>query len=95
MVKIIAKNFVKQGKVEQVLILAKELVQETLKENGCISYEMYQSEGDENVLTMIEQWENKEVLKAHMASEHFKRIVPLMNEFMDKKPEMDIYKKVI
>lgn len=96
MVKVIAKNFVKLNKVKEVLDLVKELVDLTEEEeDGCIKYEIYQDENDENILTMIEEWENKEVLKAHMASEHFQRIVPEMNKYMEKQGEINIYKKVI
>jgi len=95
MLKVIAKNFVKKDKVEDVLRLTKELVEATVKENGCISYEMYQDEKDENILTMIETWENKEALKLHVTSEHFKRIAPSMSVFMEKPAEMNIYNKVL
>lgn len=95
MITIVAKNFVKDGKSEEVLKLSKELVEETVKENGCISYEMYQDEKDENILTMIETWENKEALKAHATSEHFQRIGKAMSIFMEKPAEMNIYNKVL
>ena len=95
MLKVIAKNFVKKDKVEDVLKLTKELVEATVKENGCISYEMYQDEKDENILTMIETWENKEALKVHATSEHFQRIGKAMSIFMEKPAEMNIYNKVL
>jgi len=95
MIKVVAKNFVKQDKVEDVLKIAKELVESTVKENGCISYEMYQDEKDNNILTMIETWDNKEVLKSHLTSEHFQRIVPAMSVFMEKPAEMNIYNKLL
>jgi len=95
MIKVVAKNFVKQDKVEDVLKIAKELVELTVKENGCISYEMYQDEKDNNIITMIETWDNKEVLKSHLTSEHFQRIVPAMSVFMEKPVEMNIYNKVL
>jgi len=95
MIKVIAKNFVKKDKVEEVLKLSNELVQETVKENGCVSYEMYQDVKDNSILTMIETWENKEALTMHSKSEHFQRIIPMMSSFMEKPAEMNIYNKVL
>jgi len=95
MVKVIAKNFAKEDKIEKVLELAKELVESTVKEEGCIKYEMYQDKKSPSTLIMIEEWETIEALNNHMSSEHFKRIVPQMGEFMDQKAELNICKKVL
>lgn len=95
MIKVIAKNFAKEAKIENVLELAKELVETTVKEDGCIKYEMYQDEKNPSILIMIEEWETMEDLNNHMSSEHFKKIVPKMNEYMDQKPELNICKKVL
>ncbi|SFC23496.1 putative quinol monooxygenase [Clostridium uliginosum] len=94
MIKVIAKNFAKEDKIDKILELAKELVETTVEKDDCIKYEMYQDEKNPNVLIMIEEWETIEDLNNHMSSEHFKRIVPQMNEYMDKKPEMSICKKM-
>lgn len=65
MIKIVAKNFVKKENIDEVIKLSKELVDETIKEEGCISYEMYQDVNDNSILTMIETWENRDVLAKH------------------------------
>lgn len=95
MIKVIAKNFAKEDKIEKILNLARDLVEKTVKEDGCIKYEMYQDEKNPSTLIMIEEWETIEDLKAHMSSDHFKEIVPQMNECMDQKAELNICKKVI
>jgi len=95
MIKVIAKHFVKEEKVDKVLDLAKDLVEQTLKENGCINYAMYQDQENKKLLVMVEEWNTKEALDKHMVSEHFKRIVPQINELLEKKPEISILRKVI
>jgi quinol monooxygenase YgiN len=95
MIKVIAKNFAKEDKIDKILELARELVETTVKEGGCIKYEMYQDVKSPNVLIMIEEWKTMEDLNNHMSSEHFKRIVPQMSEYMDKKAELNVCKKVI
>ncbi|EHI96883.1 Antibiotic biosynthesis monooxygenase [Clostridium sp. DL-VIII] len=95
MIKVVAKHYVKEDKIQNVIELAKELAATTVKEEGCIKYEMYQDEKDKTILTMIEEWQDKKVLEKHMSSEHFQRIVPLMSEFMTKSGEINIYSKVV
>jgi quinol monooxygenase YgiN len=94
MIKVIAKSFTKENQIEKVLELAKELVEATVQEQGCISYEMYQDEKDPKILIMVEEWETIEALNKHMASEHFIKIVPQMNEYRDQKSELNICKRV-
>lgn len=93
MIKVVAKNFFKKEKINEVTPLLRELVEKTLKENGCIKYELFVNIKDSSVFTIIEEWENIEDLNNHMVSEHFKRIVPLLSEFMVKNGEIDVYKK--
>ena len=95
MIKAVAKQFVKEDKVDEFLELAKKLVEATVKEAGCIKYELFQDAKDSKILTMIEEWENKDVLDKHMNSEHFREIVPILSSFMEKPAEMNLYKKVI
>lgn len=95
MLKVVAKSFYKEDKIEEILELAKELVAATVKEEGCIKYEMYQDEKDKSILTMMEEWEDKQALEKHMKSEHFQRIVPLIGQYATKPGEINIYKKVI
>jgi len=95
MIKAVAKQFVKEDKVDEFLELAKKLVEATVKEAGCIKYELFQDAKDSKILTMIEEWENKDVLDKHINSEHFREIVPILSSFMEKPAEMNLYKKVI
>ncbi|KHD36697.1 antibiotic biosynthesis monooxygenase [Clostridium acetobutylicum] len=96
MVKVVAKNFIKEEKIEDVLKVAKELVELTVaKDKGCIKYEMYQDLKDKTILTMIEEWESMECLQKHMQSEHFKKLVPMMGEYSKKQGETNIYTKVV
>ncbi|MBD1262159.1 antibiotic biosynthesis monooxygenase [Maribacter polysiphoniae] len=95
MIKVVAKNFAKENKIDKILELAKELVEKTVKEVGCVKYEMYQNTNEPTELVMLEEWETEEDLNKHMSTEHFKRIVPQMAEYLRKKAEINIYKKVI
>lgn len=95
MIKVVAKNYIAADKVDQCIELVKELVEQTKKEAGCISYKMYQDIKEPSLLTMIETWESEEALQAHMASPHFTRLVPQIGALAIKETEMNVYRKVI
>jgi len=94
MIKVVAKNFVKPEKTDEAVLLLKKLVEETVKEKGCIKYELFVDVKDYSILTIIEEWESQEDLNNHMASEHFKRIVPLLGKLMVKTGEINVYEKI-
>jgi quinol monooxygenase YgiN len=94
-IKVVAKHYIFPDKVEELIVLAKKLVEATVKEEGCISYSMYQDIKDANILTMLEEWESTEALKKHSESEHFKTLVPEMAKLMEKPAELNVYKKIV
>ncbi|MBC8060658.1 MAG: antibiotic biosynthesis monooxygenase [Clostridiaceae bacterium] len=94
MVKVVAKHFVKEDKINEFIELAKNLVEATVKEEGCIEYKLFQDLKDSKILTIIEEWEDKTALDKHMDSEHFIEIVPILSSFMEKPAEMNLYKNL-
>lgn len=95
MIKVVAKNFIKEDKLNYVIELYEELVNLTRKEEGCSRYELYQDENHPTILTMIEEWESKDVLEKHFKADHLTRIVPKVKEFMIKDTEVNVYNKLI
>jgi quinol monooxygenase YgiN len=94
MVKVVAKGYFYEGKTEEAIKLYEELVEKTRKEDGCISYCLLRDIEDDSILTMIEEWENKDALDKHMETEHFTRLVPIIGK-LRKSSEVNIYKLVI
>ena len=58
-----------------------ELVSFSLRDKGCISYDLYESKTNDDRFMIIETWESEEALKAHSESDHFKRLVPEMKKY--------------
>lgn len=59
---------------------ATELVEFSLRDKGCIDYDLYASSTEDDRFLIYETWESEEDLKRHMESEHFRRIVPRLEE---------------
>ena len=94
MIKVVARTLVREECIEAYHALAKEIVEETKKDRGMITYTMNQSTGDKRLHAMIEAWEDMEALKSHMASEHFRRIVPQMAQYAEESYPPEIYSEV-
>lgn len=95
MIKVVAKNYIQEGKLEEILELYKELVEKTIVEPGCIKYELYQDINNPRILTMIEEWESIEALDSHEKTEHFARIFPMLKDLVTDESDFRIYKKLI
>lgn len=94
MITIIAKSIVNQGKLEEFMALTKEMIKESRKEDGCLSYDLYQDVHNDHILTLIEEWENMEAIQRHNESEHFNRILPQMKALRSLSSEVNLYHPV-
>ncbi|WP_211232600.1 aminoacyl-tRNA hydrolase [Brachyspira alvinipulli] len=93
MIKIIAKNPVKQENKSKFIETAKELIEKSRKEEGCISYSLYEST-DGKYLTFIEEWKDEKAIESHNNSQHFKSIVPKLGEMLDGEMDVVLYKEI-
>jgi len=69
---VIAEVRVKPGTIDKAIAAARLSVAETVKEEGCISYDMHQSVTDPQRLVLVERWESREALTRHFDTPHFK-----------------------
>jgi quinol monooxygenase YgiN len=94
MIKVVAKAKLKPDvNIEAYLKLAKEVIIETRKEKGCISYVLFQDTQDPFILTMLEKWVDEDAIKQHDQSEHVMRIVPELRK-MRESTEINRYKEL-
>ncbi|MDR7238442.1 putative quinol monooxygenase [Neobacillus drentensis] len=94
MIRVVAKGKLKQGvKLEEYLTLARELVTETNKEEGCISYALHEDINDPTIVTMIEKWVDEEAIEQHNCSEHVRKIVPELRKLRES-TEINLYREI-
>ena len=84
MLKVIAEDFIKPEHVETVRPWYAELVEKTRQEPLCIAYDLFVDHTDPGHFIFIEQWPDQDALDAHCQSEHFRRLVPLINARQSK-----------
>ena len=93
MIKVIARSKIKEGFLPEALELYRELVAETRKEEGCISYELFEELDHPHSLTLIEEWETLEDLHLHTQTPHFTHLVGKLSKIETELPVL-IYKKL-
>ncbi len=93
--KLVSKRIVKERKIQEVINLFKELADKSRQEPGCLSYELYQDQKDPRVMTIIEEWETLETLELHKNTDHFLKLVPMLDELTENKLDFNIYNKLV
>jgi len=92
-IKVFAKQTIKEEHLKEVLTLCDKMIEETRKEEGCISYELFQDINAPYTFAYIEEWESPEHLAAHTKSPHYQEIIPKIAE-MRTDSEVTVLKKV-
>ena len=78
---------VNESNREEAIKAAKELVAQSLNDNGCIAYDVFESATRKDVLMICETWKDAESLDAHEKAAHFITLVPKLQELGKMKLE--------
>ena len=78
---------VNESNREEAIKAAKELTACSLKEEGCIAYDTFESSTRPDVFMICETWQNAEVLAAHEKSPHFAQYVGIIQKLAEMKLE--------
>ena len=95
MIHILASFKVKNYKLYDFIKLCNELIEESRKEEGCVSYHLQQNTERENYLVFVEEWKSNEAIEKHNSSEHFTRIVPLLVEMCEDAPVIQTFDRLV
>ena len=68
--KVILRLTAKPDKADELKRILGQLVGPTRKEQGCISYEVFQNNADPCDFAFVEEWRDQAALDAHWASLH-------------------------
>jgi quinol monooxygenase YgiN len=75
MLSIVARIKVKPEFIDLVKTEMLKMVTETVKENGCINYNLHQDNADPSVFFFYENWSGEEALQNHLKSEHMQAYI--------------------
>lgn len=91
MIMVTATITAKPGQRDAIIEKAQDLIESTRLEPGCISYHLYASTENKDVLLMLEHWKNTEVLEAHMQTEHFKAFGVAIGDILAEELDIGVY----
>jgi quinol monooxygenase YgiN len=81
MLKVIAQDFIRPECLAQVEPLYRELVEKTRQEPLCLAYELCVDQKDPGHFIFVEAWPDRAALDAHCQTEHFRRLVPQIDQY--------------
>ena len=71
--------------------VAKELAAASLKDEGCVAYDLFESATRSDVLMICETWSNAKALAAHEQASHFTTLVPRLEQLGELKIEKFVF----
>ena len=95
MIHILASFKVKNDKLSDFIKLCNELIEESRKEEGCVSYHLQQNTENKNHFVFVEEWKSNEAIEKHNSSEHFTRIVSLLVEMCEDAPVIQTFDRLV
>lgn len=82
------------GKEEEALEAFTALVAPTHSEDGCILYALHRGVDDPARLTFIERWGSRDLLDAHLRSDHVSALLERADELWGDNGEITVYDAV-
>ncbi|WP_203257936.1 putative quinol monooxygenase [Hyunsoonleella ulvae] len=86
---IIAQVSVKGNKVKKFLKLARNIVNESLTESGCLIYRLSRDLNEKNEFVFYEKYVNKKAVEHHYLSDHFKCFLNSVMPLLIKEPYIE------
>jgi quinol monooxygenase YgiN len=93
-VRVIARSVARTGKENQLRGLLQGMLVPTRAEQGCESYELYESDS-KGRFYFDETWESKAALDKHTATPHFRHLEQAIAELLEEPFEVNILEMVL
>ncbi|WP_321379905.1 putative quinol monooxygenase [Trichococcus shcherbakoviae] len=90
MIVINAEFYIIPEQKQQFLNEISELIKESRKEEGCLSYQIYQAVTDENNFVMVEKWENPQAIELHNTMSHLQNFAKKVPNYSRKAPQITV-----
>lgn len=90
-VTVVAHVRAKPGKEDEVKQALQVLVEPTRREDGCLNYDLHQSDDDAALFVFYENWTSKEHLAAHAASAHIQAFRARAGEILAAPPDIKTF----
>ena len=93
-VRVIARSMARKGSEEELRALLQDMLVPTRAEQGCKSYELYESDSTGRFY-FDETWKSEAALDKHIASPHFKYLEQAIGELLEEPFEVNILTRIL
>lgn len=91
MILVVARLKAKQGERGRVAEINRPCIDETRREDGCVSYELLASTENETDLVFVERWRDKDSLRAHLKADHLRHAKEARAPFVEGGVEISLF----
>lgn len=81
---------VNEADVDKFLLLTRELIRNSIVEDGCLDYYLFRKSGNENEFMFYEKYVDSKVLENHQSSKHFYDFQNSVKSLLSKEPTIEI-----
>ena len=81
---------VNEADIDKFLSLTRELIRNSIVEDGCLDYSLFRKSENENEFLFYEKYVNSEVLQNHQSSKHFHNFQNSVKSLLSKEPIIEI-----
>ncbi|MFD4460938.1 putative quinol monooxygenase [Nocardia sp. NPDC058480] len=71
---VIARLRAESGREDRLRTALEAMIEPSLAESGCLSYQPFADPNDAATMVVIEQWTGPDALDAHFATPHFRHV---------------------
>lgn len=89
--RVVARIKALPDRVDAVHSILLGLIEPTLKEAGCIVYELLQNKADPTDFTFVEEWQDENSLDSHAASDQLKAATENLRGLIAEAPDIRRY----
>ena len=88
---VVAKITAKRGKEKEALEGLKGLIVPTLKEEGCINYDLHVSADEVGVFLFYENWASYDLWQKHLENDHIKAFIKRAGNLLEGEAELSTW----
>ncbi len=93
-VTVIAQLVAAEGKVNELKEMLLNLLETSRNDDGCINYDLHQSEDNSKVFMFHENWTSKELLDEHLATTHLQEFIKESENLLAKPLDVSLWNKL-
>jgi quinol monooxygenase YgiN len=91
---VIARVKAKQGKKDELKQALMSLIEPSRNDDGCINYDLHDSEDEEGQFMFHETWRDKEALAKHLSTPHLRDFISKADDLLEGEMNVSLWNKV-